>query len=206
MTRFCVCVAVALAVIALPAVAQDVEPVPQEMAQRLGEMLTKAAEKIEKPQVKIEADPSKSVAVAVQEVEGGVLLVPQKGLDEENTPDMTVKNGVPLGLLFSSSPLVPVIDGKLVDRKKMRVLKVEGRQGETEVNCLLLSVRQISDEDYRLYGFGKGPKPVIDVKFDGGEGPGDTPVALEIEPGEPATVVVTVFDKYQAKFQGGTVE
>ena len=96
--------------------------------------------------------------------------------------------------------------GKLIDRDKLHCLTVNDGRGNTEVNCMLLSVRKISEEDYRLYGFGKAAKPLIDVKFAGGEGPGAKPVALEIKEGEPATVVVTVFGKYQAMFHGGVAE
>ncbi len=209
MMRFCLCVGVvvALAVAASVAVAQDVESLPKEIAQKIGKALTKAAAEIKKPQVKIEGDPTQAVGVAVRDVEGGVVLVPQMGLDEENAPDMTGKKGVPLGLLFCTSKLVPVIDGKLVDRDKLNVLTVtDGRGDKHEVNCIMLSVRQISEEDYRLYGFGKSAEPLIDVKFTDGEGPGAKPVALEIKEGEPALVVITVFGKYQATFDGGVVE
>ncbi len=209
MMRFCLCVGVvvALVVAASSAVAQDVKPVPAEMAQKIGEALTKVAAGIENPQVKIEGDPAKAVGVAVPDVEGGLLLVPQKGMDEEKTPDMTVKNGVPLGLFFSSAKLVPIVNGKLVDRSKLHGLTVDAGEGHKhEINCMLLTVRKLSDEDYRLYGFGKAAKPLLDVKFTGGKGPGAKPVALEIKEGEPASVVVTVFDKYQAKFHGGVAE
>ncbi len=205
MMRFSLCVVVVLAV-AASAAAQDVEAVPKEAAQKIGALLTKAAADIEKPQVKITGDPAQSVAVAVRGVEGGILLAPQKGLDEDNTPDMTVAKGVPLGLLFSSATLRPVIDGKLVDRDKLYGLTIDDGRGKTEVNCILLTVRKLADDDYRLYGFGKAAKPLIDARFSGGEGPGDEPVALEIEDGEPASVVITVFNKYQAKFAGGVAE
>jgi len=209
MIRFflCVGVVVALAVTASVAVAQDVKPIPTEMAQKIGEALTKAATEIEKPQVKIECDSAKTVGVGVPSEKGGILLVPQKGMDEEKTPDMTVKNGVPLGLFFSSAKLLPMIDGKLVDRAKLhRVTVTDGKGNKHEVNCMLLSVRKISEEDYRLYGFGKAAKPLIDVKFTGGKGPGAKPVAVEIKDGDPALVVVTVYDKYQATFHGGVAE
>ena len=57
-----------------------------------------------------------------------------------------------------------------------------------------------------IYAFGKGAKPLIDVKFTSGEGPGDEPVALEIKDGNPASVVITVFGRYQAKFSGARTE
>ena len=76
MMRFCLCVVIALAVSASATVAQNVESVPKETAQKIGELLTKVVAEIKKPQVKIEADPAKTVAVAVRDVEGGILLVP----------------------------------------------------------------------------------------------------------------------------------
>ena len=206
MMRFCSCVVVVLAVAASVTVAQNVVSVPKETAQKLGKLMTQAAAEIEKPQVKIEGDPAKTVAVAVLDVEGGIFLVPQKGLDEENLPDMTAKNGAPLGLFFSSSNLVPTANGKLIDREMLHCLKVDDGRGISEINCMLLSVRRISEEEYRLYGFGKAAKPLIDVEFTGGEGPGAEPVTLEIKEGDPALVVITVFGKYQAKFPGGVAE
>lgn len=208
--RFCLCVGVvvAVAVSASAAVAEDLAPAPKEVAQKIGEALTKAAAGIEKPQVKIEGDPAKAVGVIVPE-HGGLLLVPPKGMGEDHGLDMTGEKGVPLGLFFSSADLMPIVDGKLLDRGKLHTLAVTDGQGNKhEVNCMLLSVRKLSDEDYRLYGFGKAGKPLIDAKFTGGKGPGAKPVAMEVKVPEagPAEVVITVFDKYQAKFQGGVVE
>ena len=210
MARFClgVCVAVALAMTVSSAVAQDVEPVPADMAKAFGEALVKAAAKIDKLPVKIECDPAQAVGVSVPD-EGGIILVPQKGLDEENTPDMTGADGVPLALYFSTANIVPIIDGKLIDRGKLHGVTVTDGQGnEHEANCMLLTVRMISEEDYRLYGFGKAAKPLIDVQFTGGEGPGAKPLAVEIKDieGETGSLVITVFDKYQAKFRGGVAE
>lgn len=210
MMRFClsVCIVVALAVSGSSAVAQDVEPLPADIAQAFGGALVKAATKIDKLQVKIECDPAKAVGVSVPD-EGGIILVPQKGMDEENTPDMTVANGVPMALYFSTPNIVPMIDGKFIDRGKLHGVTVTDDQGkEHEANCMLLTVRKITDEDYRLYGFGKAAKPLIDVKFTGGKGPGATPLAVEIKDieGQTGLLVITVFDKYQAKLPGGVAE
>ena len=203
--RFLLAGAVVLS-LAVSALAQEISPVPKELTRRVGRLLLDAAGKIDKPQVKIEGDPEHAVALAVPMTEGGVLLAPQKGLDEENMPDMTGEKGVPLGLLFAASNLVPVVDGKPIDRQKLHTLTVTIREKDVAVNCLLLSVRQISEDDYRLYVFGKGAKPLIDAKFTSGEGPGTLPVALEIKNGDPAMVVITVFGRYQAKFPGTRTE
>ena len=186
--------------------AQEIGPVRQELTKKVGRLLIESAGKIDKPQVKVEGDPDHAVALAVPMTEGGVLLAPQKGLDEENMPDMTGEKGVPLGLLFAASNLVPVVDGKPIDRQELHTMSVTIGEKEIEVNCLLLSARQISEDDYRLYAFGKGAKPLIDVKFTSGEGPGTLPVALEIKDGDPAMVVITVFGRYQAKFAGTRTE
>ena len=171
-----------------------------------GTLLAKAAGEIENPQVKIEGDPARTVAVPLWEANSGIFLVPQKGLDEENPPDMSGKNGAPLGLLFARPELVPIVNGKPIDRSLLHCLNVDDGRGISAINCVLLSVRKVSEEEYRLYGFGRAAKPLIDVRFTGAKGPAATPVALEIKEGEPALVMVTVFGKYQAKFLGGVVE
>ena len=130
-------------------------------------------------------------------------------MDEENTPDMTVANGVPMALYFSTPNIVPIVDGELIDRGKLfGVTVTDGEGNEHEANCMLLTVRKLSDEDYRLYVFGKAAKPIIDVKFSGGKGPGAKPLAVEIKDteGQTGSLVVTVFDKYQASFRGGVKE
>ena len=52
--------------------------------------------------------------------------------------------------------------------------------------------------------------PLVDARFDEGEGPGQTPLAIEVEDIDeerrtPA-VVITVFNKYQAAFRAGVAE
>ena len=71
--------------------------------------------------------------------------------------------------------------------------------------------KRIAEEDYRLYGIGRNAnQPLIDARFDDGEGPGQTPLALEVkdidEESETAAVVITVFNKYQAAFRAGVAE
>ena len=74
MMRFYLCVGVTATsvVAASAAVAQDVEAVPKESAQMFGRLLVQAAAGIAKPQVKVEADPTKTVAVAVKDAVDGV--------------------------------------------------------------------------------------------------------------------------------------
>lgn len=181
----------------------DLKPVPKEVAQKIGQTLAKLAGEISKPQVKINADPGKAVGVAVADV-GGILLVPRKGMQEGEEIDLTVGNGAPFAMFFSSAPLLPKVDGKLVGRDRLHAVTFKGDDGENhQVNCMLMSVKKISDEEYRLYGFGKGDKPIIDVQIHDGDGPDTMPVAMEIIEDH---VVVTIYGKYQAKFPGGLAE
>ncbi len=112
-------------------------------------------------------------------------------------------------MFFSSATLVPIVDGQLVGRDRLHTVDFTDDQGEPhKVNCMLLTVKKLSEEDYRLYGFGKGGKPLIDVPITDGDGPDSMPVALEIKDveGEPADVVITIYGKYQARFKGGVAE
>ena len=54
---------------------------------------------------------------------------------------------------------------------------------------------------------GQGPAG-CDIDFSDGKGPGAKPLAVEIKDieGTTGSIVVTVFDKYQAKFRGGIAE
>jgi len=208
MVRLSVCT-VALIVFAAAsstAMAQQVATVPKETAQVYGLLMTKTAAEIENPQVEVEGDPSKTIALALLEMDGGVLLVPQTDLKEEPMRQATGPNGVPLGLLFSSPNLVPVIDGKAVAREQLHCLNVDDGVGVSKTNCMLLSVRKMPGKEYRLYGYGKAAKPLIDVKFTAVSDAAKQPVALEIKTDEPPQVVITMFGKYQAKFPGAVTE
>lgn len=182
---------------------EGLRPVPKADAQRIGAMLANLANNFRRPQVRIGADPSKSVGVIVPE-HGGILLIPQRGMREDRPSDMAAKNGGPLGMFFSSPRLLPKVDGKLVRPEDLHSVVIVKKGGEKErVNCLLLSVKKLSDEDYRLYGFGRGDKPIIDVKITDGDGPDTMPMAMEIDGDE---VVITIYGKYQARFPGGVAE
>jgi len=188
--------------------AQQIDHLPADLAQQFAGLLLKAAADIEELPVPYQGDPAHAVGVVVDE-KRGLILVPQKGIGKQAAPDMSVARGVPLALFFCSADLLPVIDGKLIDRAKLYHVTATGPAGgEHEANCMLLTVRKLSEDDYRLYGFGKADRPLIDVRFSAGKGPGAKPLAVEIKDirGNTGAVVVTVFDKYQARFRGGVAE
>jgi hypothetical protein len=189
-------------------VSDELTAIEPEQAKMIGKRLSDEAAIIDKPQVKIDADPEKAVGLHAPK-KAGMLIVPVKGLQETEDVGATFQSeaGGPLAYLFLYH-IVPVIDGKKVDPSRLRSVKLTDDQGtEHTVYVLLLAVRQLSEEDYRLYAYGFDAKPLIDSKFSEGTGPGPEPVAVELkdtdEQKHEGKLVVTVFGKYQAGFQAG---
>jgi hypothetical protein len=187
------------------AAAADFEAIPNELAQQLAIKLSEEAGKIEKTKFKVDADSEKASGVHIPS-KVGALIVPQKGLkeSEELAAKFKMDPGATLAYLFVYH-MVPVVDGKRVDADKLHsVAFTDNNGGQHDLHVLLLSVRQLADDDYRLYVFGKDAKPLVDVKFAEGTGPGPTPTAVELkDPNEAkkeGKLVVTVFGKFQATF------
>jgi hypothetical protein len=200
--------AVVLSLLAMPVAvqAEDLDRIPADMAQNIGAQLVEKAAELDKLQVKIEPDSQKANGVHVPK-KIGALIVPQKDLteSEELAAKFKVEAGAPLALLFLYH-IVPVIDGKALDANKLRSITITDGEGVShDVQVIPLAVRQLADDDYRLYGYGTDAKPVLDVKFAEGTGPGDEPVAVEIKDvnhsTRQGTVAITVFGKYQATFK-----
>ena len=184
-----------------------IEPVPTEEAHRIGKALLEVAP------VDFAGDPSQAVGVFAEDDEEvlGMILVPADGLNEGDA-EMEIGDSAPLALLFTSAPILPAADGRLIDRDGLHAMTFTDDEGhEHGINCMMLIVKRIAEEDYRLYGIGKNAiEPLIDGRFDEGEGPGQTPLALEVndtdEESETAAVIITVFNRFQAAFRAGVTE
>ena len=165
-------------------------------------MLGDAADEIEKPQVKVEGDIETACGVHRDMI--GLILMPQKDLSPEEIPDgVNSDPGAPLAHLFMSEVFTPVIDGKPLDRSKMRTLEVIGQDGtEQKVNYLTLAARHTDDDVWHVYGYGTDEKPVLDVQIGEGFGPGTMPLALEVKDveGDTGTCYLTIYDRYQTSF------
>src|SRR5262249_10571088 len=123
---------------------------------------------------------------------------------EELAAKFKETKGASLAYLFLYH-LTPVINGSGADLSRLYSVKLPDDDGqEHTVHVLLLAVRQLSDEDYRLYAYGHDDKPLVDARFAEGTGPGPEPTAVEIkevnEQTEQGKLIVTVFGKYQASF------
>lgn len=189
----------------LAAVVDDLEPIEAEMAHRFGKLLSDEADKIAKPQIKIIADPDKANGVHAPK-KAGMLVVPQKDLkeSEELAEKFKTEKGASLAYLFLYN-LVPVIDNQPVDPSRLHTVELADDNGtKHKVYVLLLAVRQLSDDDYRLHAYGHDEKPLVDAKFSEGTGTGTEPVGVEVkdvnEAAHQGRLVLTVFGKYQASF------
>lgn len=185
------------------ALAQNLTELDAQRSQRVAGMLMEKAAEIKSPQVKIETDTAK--AVGVRYGRDGVLVVPRKGLDEQKEyPEVRTEQGAGLAYLFLSSAFSPVIDGTRVKPERLRTVNVVDNQGtERAVACLLLAVRQIGEDDWRLYVYGADKKPLIDAPFTeaAAEKPGPIAVHVEQVAGFEGTLTITAFGKYQAGFR-----
>lgn len=190
---------------AASAVAEDLDILDPQIAQAFAQVLAEAAEKVEKPQVKISGDIEKACGVHKEQV--GLILVPQTDLKPEEIPEgVETDPGAPMGHLFMSKGFAPVIDGKPVDASKLRSLSITGQDGnEQQVNYLALSVRHTDDDVWHLYGYGTDEKPLVDVQIAEGTGPGTLPLAIEVKELEDnvGTAYVTIYDRFQTSFKLG---
>jgi hypothetical protein len=202
---------VSIALIACPvwaAIRDNLQPIEPELAKVFGKRLSEEADKIQKPQVKIASDSEKANGVHAPE-KAGTLIVPQKDLieGEELAAKFKEEKGAPLAYLFLYH-LSPVINGTSADVSRLYTVKLTDDEGQDRaVQVLILAVRQLAEDDYRLYGYGHEEKPLVDARFAEGTGPGPEPVAVEVkevnEQTQQGKLVVTVFGKYQASFTVG---
>lgn len=186
-------------------IADELEAIDSDKAREFAKVLSELAMDITEPQVKIQPDPAKAQGVHRPQ-EAGLLLVPDKRLQEDNSENSDAVNrpaGASLAYLFAYH-LAPVIDGKAASTKDLHSVVYRSDEGDkARVYCLLLSVRKLSEDDWRLYVYGTKEEPLLDVRFGEGSGPGATPLAIQCKnvQGYEGDVVITVFDKYQADFK-----
>lgn len=187
------------------ALAEDLEVLDPQIAQAFAQALVTEAEKIEKCQVKVQADNEK--ACGVHREMAGLILVPQKDLSPDTAATSEEVNkdpGAPVAHLFMSQGFSPVIDGKPLDAAKLRSIKVMSPDGqEINVSYLALAARHTDDDVWHLYAYGTDEKPILDVQIGEGAGPGTQPVALEVKDLEDntGTAFVTLFDRFQCSFK-----
>jgi len=187
--------------------AQGLEPMSGEEAEKIAARLCELAKEIEEPQIKISPDLDQANGVHVPR-ELGLLVVPQKGLEESEELAAKFKTdlGAPVAYLFAYR-VVPIVEDEAIESEKLRTLKLDDDGDHVEVYVYLLAVRQLAGDDYRLQAYGSGKEPIIDARFAQAAGSGSQTVTVEIKDVDTdkhqGTAVVTVFGKFQAQFRVG---
>lgn len=191
--------------LAVSASAQELTVMETETAREYGKLLSDQFAKTEGQQVKV--DPSATEAAGLLLGGDGIIVVPSKKLDSDKVaPAVESETGAPLAYLFISPRFNPLDSGKPFDRKKLRTVKYGGDNGqEREATSLILTVRHVNGDDWRLYVYGADKKPLIDAKFFEADEPKDINVGIhvtDVKDGK-GTLVVTVLKKYEASFEIG---
>ena len=190
--------------------ANEFDSMPADLVQRLAPQLASQASKIENPQIKIEPDLNKANGVYFEGA-AGLIIVPQSDLkeSEELAAQFRTESGAALGYLFAFH-LAPLVDGEPIKSDQLRSVNITDGSG-AELYVMLLTVRQVSDDDYRLYVYGKGAEPIVDAPFSAaGAGDENGPATVKIddvdEQRRQGQARITVFGKYQASFGAAYVE
>lgn len=183
--------------------AADLEQMAPEVSQLFAQHLSTLFKK-EYPELqsKFEVDPAQ--ATGVREGQDGIVAVPIKGLKEgEIDPAVESEAGAGLCYVFLSPCYVPMVDGKPIEDKKLRRIKFDNGQGaQREAICLLVTVKHVQGDDWRLYGFGTEKAPVINAQFGGATTNADKSFALRVNAlkDKKAMLEVTLHNKYSTSF------
>ncbi len=177
----------------------------REDALPIAKQLCETVQKLGKLQLAVESDPAAADAVYVPPDKAVVLIVPQRGIKEEDKdrPELDEEAGAPLALLFAYH-LVPVVDDLAVGEDKLRTCQFTDEDGEQyTVYLFVLGVRRLGKDKFQLLLYGRGKNPILTVPVNEGKGPGVKPVAVELCDivGTQGTCVISAFDKYRASFK-----
>ncbi len=174
-------------------------------AQEYAQYLVEKFAKVEGQQVKVDANADAAIGLAAGRE--GIILVPVRGLgDGEEHAEVHTEKGAGLACLFLSPRFNPIVNGKQIPQDKLQSVKYTDDNGNEKLaTCLLLAVRNVGGDDWRLYAYGKDAKPVVDAQFSEAEEQAEEPIAMVSRDANEsgATLVLTLFGKYAANFKIG---
>jgi hypothetical protein len=173
----------------------------QEYAQHLVEKFTE----VKGQQVKLDANADEASGLSAGGE--GIILVPARGVKEgEENDAVHTEKGAGLACLFMSPRFNPMVDGKQIAQEKLLSVNYTDQDGDEKLaTCLLLAIRNVEGDDWRLYAYGKDKKPVIDAKFSMAEEEAEGVIAMVAKEAseKDAKLVFTLFGKYAANFKIG---
>jgi hypothetical protein len=202
--NFLLAVSICFAFHAMPALAEDFSVADVGTAQGYGAYLSEKFEKLDGHQVTVE--PHAAEAIGLLAGDEGIILVPTKGvIDGDEDPAVENEQGAPLAFLFMSPRFSPRLANKKIDEKKLRKVQYESDGEVKDATSLILAVRHVEGDDWRLYVYGSEEKPLIDTAFSEADEVKDSNLTVDvtdIEDGK-STLVVTIFKRYKASFEIG---
>ncbi len=183
--------------------AEDLESLAPELSQEIAKQLSEKFEK-ENADLQVKFAVDSTLAAGFHAGSDGLIVVPAKGLkDGDIDPAVETECGAGLCYLFLSKCYAPLVNGEPVDGKKLRQVKFMGPDGtDSEAICMLVSVKHVGGDDWRLLCFGADKEPVISSPFGEATGSGDTPLSIKVSDAkdQKANLALTLFSKYSASF------
>lgn len=172
-------------------------------AQTYGKHLAELFSKIKEQQIKVEPTPADSMGLLLGTE--GIILVPAKLAEDELGKLVESETGAPLGYLLLSPRFNPLEAGKKIDAAKLRTVQYEDDGDTKDATALILAVRHVEGDDWRLYVYGADRKPLLDVKFFEADDELDKKLAMRVQDVKDGkgTLVVTVMKKYEASIEIG---
>lgn len=192
-----------LVLYALPSYAEELSVMEADTVQGYGQYLSDKFAEVKGHQVKVE--PNMAAASGLVLGNEGIIIVPTKIEDNEENPAVETESGGPLAYLFMSPRFNPLESDSKIDAKKLRTVQYEDDGEVKEATCLILAVRHVEGDDWRLYVYGAEKKPLLDAKFSDAEQAKDRNLTIhvrDVKDGK-GTLVVTVLKKYEAAFAIG---
>jgi hypothetical protein len=187
--------------------ASPLEEMDADTAKEYGGMIAGLfAKELKDPQVKIEGDVDKAVGLVNLTSREGIIAIPVKNFKEDlENKQLETENGMGLCYLFMSQTFNPIVDGKPVDEKKLRVVKFSDADGnERKATCLLCAAKHDGDE-WKLFVYGSDKKPLIESPFgEAGDAPkADLALTIQDPTPEKGQLVFNLFGKYSAAITVG---
>ena len=179
------------------AFSQQMAAMDQGTASAFGAALAGELAKVDGLQLQIEYDPMQ--ASGLLEGTSGIILVPAKGLKEEGFAEAgNAEAGAPLGYLFMTPRFNPLAGDNPAAEGELREIKYGS--GDGRATALVLSAKHVAGDEWKLYVFGSGQAPLIEAPvFPADESkPGPLSMRVEDVQDQLATLVVTVFGRYEA--------
>jgi hypothetical protein len=181
---------------ATQAIAQQMTSMDSGTAAAYGAALSGEFVKQEGLQVQLDMDTVQTSGLL--EGSTGIILVPAKGLDEDELEAAArPEAGAPLAYLFMTPRFNPLVDDKPADDDKLRFIEYGNGSRAT---ALILTAKQVDGGDWRMFVFGKEPTPLLQIPIFPADEPKKGQVTMRVEDvqDEVGTLVVTVFGKYEA--------